>query len=62
VLWTINHPDVWLLLAGERGWTAEEFEAWFAGALADLLLRRDGAPATRSSPRRRPRRGSAGTG
>jgi hypothetical protein len=21
VLWTLNHPDVWLLLVGERGWT-----------------------------------------
>jgi hypothetical protein len=20
ILWTLNHPDVWLLLAGERGW------------------------------------------
>ena len=60
VLWTINHPDVWLLLVGERGWSEDEFEAWFAGALADLLL--SGAAAPRPSAPRRSRRGSAGTG
>ena len=41
VLWTLNHPDVWLLLVGERGWTPEEFEDWFAGATRAELL---GAP------------------
>jgi AcrR family transcriptional regulator len=40
VLWTLNHPDVWLLLTG-RGWTPEEFEDWFAGATRAELL---GAP------------------
>jgi hypothetical protein len=28
VLWTLNHPDVWLLLVGRRGWTPERFETW----------------------------------
>ena len=37
VLWTLNHPDVWLLLAG-RGWTPEEFEGWFADATRSELL------------------------
>jgi AcrR family transcriptional regulator len=37
VLWTLNHPDVWLLLAG-RGWTPEEFEDWFADASCSDLL------------------------
>ena len=23
ILWTLNHPDVWQLLVGERGWTPE---------------------------------------
>ena len=23
ILWTLNHPDVWLLLVVERGWTPE---------------------------------------
>jgi AcrR family transcriptional regulator len=38
ILWTLNHPDVWLLLAG-RGWTPEEFERWFAEATCRELLR-----------------------
>jgi hypothetical protein len=25
-LWTLNHPDLWLLLVGERGWTPEQYE------------------------------------
>jgi AcrR family transcriptional regulator len=37
ILWTLNHPDVWLLLAG-RGWTPEEFESWFADASCAELL------------------------
>jgi hypothetical protein len=37
ILWTLNHPDVWLLLAG-RGWTPEEFEDWFADASCSDLL------------------------
>jgi len=40
ILWTLDHPDVWLLLAGERGWTPEAFETWFADtAIAQLLDR-----------------------
>lgn len=38
VLWTLNHPDVWLLLSGERGWTPERFERWFGDALVEQLL------------------------
>jgi AcrR family transcriptional regulator len=37
-LWTLNHPDVWHLLVGERGWTPEEWEAWFAEAMRAQLL------------------------
>jgi AcrR family transcriptional regulator len=37
VLWTLNHPDVWLLLT-QRGWTPDEFEAWFAAATCSELL------------------------
>jgi AcrR family transcriptional regulator len=44
ILWTLNHPDVWLLLAGERAWSAEEFERWFADAICYQLL----DPATRA--------------
>ena len=40
VLWTLNHPDVWLLLAGERGWSPGRFEAWLADAMCHHLLGR----------------------
>jgi AcrR family transcriptional regulator len=60
VLWTLNHPDVWLLLVGERGWSHDDFEQWLAGALGDLLV---SAAADRRRSARSPRRpGSAGRG
>jgi AcrR family transcriptional regulator len=40
VLWTLNHPDVWLLLVGERGWTPEQWERWFADTACAQLLGR----------------------
>jgi AcrR family transcriptional regulator len=40
MLWTLNHPNVWLLLVGERGWTPDEFESWLAAAFCDQLLER----------------------
>jgi hypothetical protein len=40
ILWTLNHPDVWLLLVDERGWTPEEFEDWFAETTCQQLLGR----------------------
>jgi AcrR family transcriptional regulator len=39
ILWTLNHPDVWLLLSGERGWTPEQFERWFGDTICAQLLR-----------------------
>ena len=38
LLWTLNHPDVWLLLVDGRGWTPEEWETWFADACQHQLL------------------------
>lgn len=38
ILWTLNHPTVWLLLSRERGWTAEDYEQWFGDAACALLL------------------------
>ncbi|HUR84926.1 MAG TPA: TetR family transcriptional regulator [Solirubrobacteraceae bacterium] len=38
ILWTLNHPDVWLLLVGERGWTADEFERWFGDVSVAQLV------------------------
>jgi len=39
VLWTLNHPDVWLLLVGERHWTPESYEQWLAQTTCTELLR-----------------------
>jgi AcrR family transcriptional regulator len=36
VLWSLNHPDVWLLFV-DRGWTPEAFEDWFADTLVQQL-------------------------
>jgi AcrR family transcriptional regulator len=38
ILWTLNHPDVWHLLAGERGWTAQAWERWFLTSARQQLL------------------------
>jgi AcrR family transcriptional regulator len=38
ILWTLNHPDVWLLLVGRLGWTPEQFEEWFAETTCTQLL------------------------
>jgi AcrR family transcriptional regulator len=40
ILWTLNHPDVWHLLAGERGWTPEAWERWFLAGVRQQLLGR----------------------
>ncbi len=38
ILWTLNHPDVWLLLVDERGWTPGQWEQWFADTACSQLL------------------------
>jgi TetR/AcrR family transcriptional regulator, regulator of autoinduction and epiphytic fitness len=40
VLWTLNHPAVWALLVGRRGWSPDEFEDWLRSALSSELLGR----------------------
>jgi AcrR family transcriptional regulator len=37
MLWTFNHPDVWLLLHDERGWSSKEFERWLIAEVTQLL-------------------------
>src|SRR4051812_23083589 len=39
ILWTLNHPNVWQLLVGERGWTPEQYERWCADSACAQLLR-----------------------
>lgn len=43
IMWTLNHPEVWHLLVGERGWTPDEYERWFADTIYAQLLGRDAA-------------------
>lgn len=38
ILWTLNHPDTWLLLTDERGWTPEQFEQWLGDTFCAQLL------------------------
>jgi AcrR family transcriptional regulator len=38
ILWTLNHPDLWHLLVGERGWTPENYERWCADTACSQLL------------------------
>jgi AcrR family transcriptional regulator len=45
ILWTLNHPDVWQLLVGERGWTPEQYEQWFGDTACSQLLRTGGRAA-----------------
>lgn len=39
LLWTLNHPDVYLRLVGERGWTPDDHEKWLADLICSQLLR-----------------------
>ncbi|MGZ4616331.1 MAG: TetR/AcrR family transcriptional regulator [Actinomycetes bacterium] len=39
ILWTLNHPDLWLLLTEERHWTAEQWQKWFTDTTCAQLLR-----------------------
>ena len=38
VIWTLNHPAVWALLVGERGWSPDRFERWLGDAFCLQLL------------------------
>lgn len=38
VLWALNHPSLWWLLVGERGWSGDEYEAWLADLHSAHLL------------------------
>jgi AcrR family transcriptional regulator len=49
ILWTLNHPDVWQLLVGRRGWTPEQYEEWFGDTACEQLLRPRAAKRTRAA-------------
>jgi AcrR family transcriptional regulator len=38
ILWTINHPTTYWLLADGRGWTPAEYEQWLGDTLCSQLL------------------------
>ena len=38
LLFALNHPDLWRLLVGVRGWSPGEYERWLAGAFRRELL------------------------
>jgi AcrR family transcriptional regulator len=38
ILWTLNHPDVWALLVGKRGWSPHAYETWLAESSCAQLL------------------------
>jgi AcrR family transcriptional regulator len=43
ILWALNHPDNWLLLVDQRGWSPAAYEAWLAQTSCAQLL---GTPIT----------------
>jgi AcrR family transcriptional regulator len=38
ILWALNHPALWQLLVGLRGWSPGDYEEWFARASSSQLL------------------------
>ncbi len=38
ILWALNHPSIYGLLAGERGWTPGRYEKWLSKLLCEQLL------------------------
>lgn len=38
ILWALNHPNLYGLLVGERGWAPERYERWLGDLLCSRLL------------------------
>lgn len=38
IIWSLNSPEFYLLLVGQRGWSPGEFEEWLADAWIRLIL------------------------
>jgi AcrR family transcriptional regulator len=39
ILWALNHPSLYALLAGERGWSPQQYEHWLSDLLSSQLLK-----------------------
>ena len=39
VLWSMNFPELYLLLVDQRGWDPDRYQRWLADAWQRLLLR-----------------------
>jgi AcrR family transcriptional regulator len=39
ILWALNHPNLYMLLAGERSWSPERYERWLSDLLCAEILR-----------------------
>lgn len=39
ILWALNHPNLYMLLAGERDWSPERYEQWLGDLLCSQILR-----------------------
>jgi hypothetical protein len=39
VLWSMNSPELYLLLVGQCGWDPDRYQRWLADAWQRLLLR-----------------------
>jgi AcrR family transcriptional regulator len=38
ILWALNHPNLYRLLVGDRGWTPQHYEEWLGDAFCSQLL------------------------
>jgi AcrR family transcriptional regulator len=43
ILWTLNHPDLYVLLLNDRGWSEDMYERWLGDISSEQLLRKSGA-------------------
>src|ERR1700753_2022884 len=41
ILWSLTSRDLYRMLVRQRGWTAQQYEDWFATALVETLARKD---------------------
>ena len=52
ILWTLNHPDLWRLLVGERHWSPDAYEQWFGDTACAQLLAPQASTARKQSSKR----------